>query len=122
LGVGILSKWAKMEIGVLVLSFVSVLAYHFYMNAYVPYVPITYREWRGFMESPKLNTKEHQENIKLVLKGHDIKWKIEHGKVMIQRKLKVGFNNREWLYNLTLKANDNKYMKKLKQTYKRFNR
>jgi hypothetical protein len=112
-----LSKWVKIVKGFLVLSFVSFLAYHLYMNTYVPYVPITYRESQGFVESPKLNTLEHQENIKLVFINDGIEWKIKHNKIMIHRNLTIGFSNRELLYNCTLKANDKKYMKKLKQSY-----
>jgi hypothetical protein len=75
----------------------------------------------GIQEAPKLNTPQHQKNIKLVLKDHRVKWKVSNGRVMIQRKMMIGDDNRILLWNCTSKANDPDYMIKF-TNYKEYER
>jgi hypothetical protein len=77
---------------------------YIYFNSYVPYVPLVSPPIGDFIESPKINTPEHQKRIIFVLNKYHIKWKIKNGKVMIQRKQKIGDYNRNFLWNLTNKA------------------
>ena len=114
-----MNLWIRVVIIFLTFGLISVLVYQGYLNSYVPYVPlISNDDQSDFTEAPKLNTSEHQKNIKLLFTFHDVKWKMEHGKIMIQRKMKIGFNNRELLWNYTKKANDIEYMNEFKNQHR----
>jgi hypothetical protein len=113
-----LNKWLKIIIIVFGLVLVSIVSYYLYLNSYVPYVPMDYSEQRCFFENSKLNTPEYQENIEIVFRTHDVPWKMKNGKIMIPRKMKIGFTNRELLNNFTLWANDPQVINNLKKQEK----
>jgi hypothetical protein len=77
-----------------------------------------YSEQRSFFENPKLNTPEYQKNIQIVFRTHDVPWKMKNGRIMIPRKMKIGFANRELLNNFTLWANDRQVINNLKKQEK----
>lgn len=101
-------RWFKWLIILVLLCFVVLLGINLYLNSYVKYNPIVYKSGKGFVEAPELNTREHKENIKLVLTSYSKKWEIKNGEVYIQRKL---FNDKQLLWNFTSKANDPEFMK-----------
>jgi hypothetical protein len=105
LGVSVLKKWLQISSVVIILGLVSWLGVYLYLNSYVSYVPITCLEGQGLQENPKLNTPAHQKSIKEVLNNQSyVKWKVKGRKVMIQRKMTMGDFNRNYLWNLTIKA------------------
>jgi hypothetical protein len=107
-----LKKFLKLIVVIIAFSLTAWLGMHIYMNSYISFVPIVFLPDRGgIQEAPKLNTPEHQKNIKLVLGDqHYAKWQVQDGKVMIQRKMMFGDFNRNYLWNLTTKADDPDFM------------
>jgi hypothetical protein len=74
-------------------NWVDCLVWYPYVHEqYIPYVPIMFLPDKGgIQEALKLNTPEYQKNIKLLLNDqHYAKWKIQDGKIMIQRKMMFG--------------------------------
>lgn len=103
--------WLKLGIGVLGLGAAAFGGYTFYLNDYVPYVPIVYSEAAGaFVKSPKLNTPKHQsELLKLVRDPYSlvtIKCKIKSGKVWVQRRMYLNEYGLNDLFNLTEEVED----------------
>jgi hypothetical protein len=99
-----LNKWISLVIIILVLVGLAGFSYRLYMDSYVPYIPIICPSEGDFKEAPQLNTPDFQKSIKFVLNKYYVKWEMKNGKVMIQRKLTIGFENRELLWNYTTKA------------------
>jgi hypothetical protein len=109
-----LKKWLICLVVVATLGLSIYLGVCVYLNSYVPYVPVTWEQGEDFKESPKLNTVEHKKNIRLVLSNYNESWKLENGEVMIKRKMKIGYANKERLWNYTTKANDKEFMRQIK--------
>jgi hypothetical protein len=112
-GGGILKKLLKKVFVVLVFGLTVWFGIHIYMNSYIPYEPIMFLpgDGEGGQETLKLNTQEIQKKIKLLLNGQQyVKWKIQDGKLMIQRKMMFGDFNLNYLRNLTKKADDPNYI------------
>jgi hypothetical protein len=68
---------------------------------YKEYVPLVFDEKNGIIESKKILTAKHQENVIHVLEHYNEKWKIKDGKLFVSRKITT-----ELLMNYTTKAND----------------
>jgi hypothetical protein len=100
-----LNKWIKLVTIIFGIAILGILSYHLYMNSYVPYVPFTFSDQYGLIEEPKLNTAAHQLNMKAIFENHKVKCKMKDGKLMIQRKMTIGFENKELIYNYEVKAN-----------------
>lgn len=67
---------------------------------YKEYVPLVF-DGNAIIESKKLLTAKHQENVIHVLENYKEKWKIKDGKLFVLRNI-----NTELLWNYTSKAND----------------
>ena len=91
-------------------------------DSYVKYEPISVMQKNGkfiFVKKPLLATKKHLSNIKFLLNcyGYDYK-ETKDGEILISTELK---RDKEMLYNLTKKANDNLFMSEFKKCNAEFN-
>jgi len=85
-------------------------------NNYVKYTPLIKIEKRGgiiFKENQGLNTQFHKEKVKLLLDYYYKDWREgPKGEILIYKK---DYQNKELIYNLTLKAKDSEFMKDIKK-------
>lgn len=90
-------------------------------NNYIKYTPLIKIEKVGeiiFKEKQELNTQFHKEKIKLLLGYYYKDWKEgSKGEILIP---KDDYQNKELIYNLTLKAEDSKFMEEVKKDKKKW--
>lgn len=83
---------------------------------YVEYVPIIVKEKHGrfmFIRKPEIATRKHLRNIKKLLHFYNYSFlETDDGKILIPKNLN---EDNELLMNLTKKANDEEFLKKLFQ-------